>query len=74
MPSNKVPGQDGFPMEFYKAAWSVIGGILLLQYNPSSYFGFSPKSINATLLYLVPKTTTADRMTDFRPTACSNVI
>lgn len=33
-----------------------------------------PRSINATLLSLVPKTTEAERMQDFRPIACCNVL
>ena len=33
-----------------------------------------PRSINATLLSLVPKTTVAERMQDFRHIACCNVL
>ena len=37
-------------------------------------YGFMPRSVNATLLSLVPKTTDAETMSDFRPIACCNVI
>lgn len=40
MSANKAPGPDGFPMEFYKTAWSVVGKRnLLLLFSPSSYSG-----------------------------------
>ena len=39
MPANKAPGPDGYPVEFYKAAWSVIfhycGTIFLSLWFPS---------------------------------------
>ena len=33
-----------------------------------------PRSTNATLLSLIPKTTEVERMTDYRPIACCNVV
>ncbi|XP_013588945.1 PREDICTED: uncharacterized protein LOC106297206 [Brassica oleracea var. oleracea] len=72
MPANKAPGPDGYPMEFYKAAWPVIGKDLITEIQSFFLFGFMPHSINATLLSLVPKTTEAEKMTDFRPIACCN--
>ena len=74
MPANKAPGPDGYPMEFYKAAWPVIGKDLITEIQSFFLFGFMPHSINATLLSLVPMTTEAEKMTDFRPIACCNVI
>lgn len=74
MPANKAPGPDGFPMEFYKAAWTVVGKDLITAIQSFFLFGFLPRSINATLLSLVPKTTTAEKMSDFRPIACCNVV
>ena len=74
MPANKAPGPDGYPMEFYKAAWPVIGKDFITAIQSFFLFGFMPHSINATLLSLVPKTTEAEKMTDFRPIACCNVI
>lgn len=33
-----------------------------------------PSGVNATILYLIPKTTTAQEMKDYRPIACCNFI
>lgn len=74
MPANKAPGPDDYPMEFYKASWQVVGKDFVTAEQSFFMFGFMPRSINATLLSLVPKTTDAEKMTDFRPIACCNVI
>ena len=74
MPANKAPGPDGYPMEFYKAAWSVVGKDLVIAVQSFFLYGFMPRSTNATLLSLVPKITSAEKMSDFRPIACCNVI
>lgn len=74
MPSNKALGPDGFPMEFYKAAWSIIGKDFITAVQSFFMFGFMPHSINATLLALIPKTTNAEKMTDFRLIACCKII
>lgn len=36
-------------------------------------YGFMPKSINTSLLTLVPQTTDASRMSEYRPVACCNL-
>lgn len=74
MPSNKAPGPDGFPVEFYKAAWPVVGKDFIVAVQSFFLFSFLPRSTNATLLSLIPKSSEAERMTDFRPTACCNVV
>lgn len=74
MPANKVQGPDGYPMEFYKAAWQVVGKDFVTTVQSFFMFGFMLRSINGTLLSLVPKTSDAEKMKDFRPIACSNVI
>lgn len=74
MPTNKAPGPDGYPMEFYKAAWAVVGKDFITAVQSFFIYGFMPHGINATILSLVPKTKDAIKMTDFRPIACCNVI
>lgn len=74
MPANKAPGPDGYLVEFYKAAWSVIGKDVVAVVQSFFIFGFMPHNINATLLSLVPKTLDAEKLTDYRPIACCNVI
>lgn len=74
MPSNKASGPDGFPMKFYKAAWPVTEKYFVTTVQSFFIYGFMPRSVNATLLSLVPKTTIAEKICDFRPIACCNVI
>ena len=61
-------------MEFYKAAWPVVDKDLVIAVQSFFLYGFMPRSTNATLLSLVPKMTSAKKMSDFRPISCCNVI
>lgn len=74
MPVNKAPGPDGFTVEFYKAAWPVIGSDLTVAVQSFFLYGFLPKGINATILSLAPKQANAQQMKDFRPIACCNLL
>ena len=74
MRTNKAPGPDWYPVEFYKAAWSVIGKDVVAAVQSFFIFGFMPHSINATLLSLVPKTPDVEKLSDYRVIACCNLI
>lgn len=73
MPSNKSPGPDGFPSEFFKTTWSVLGPDFVVAVQSVFRYGFLPKGINSTILALVPKKMDSLEMRDFRPIACCNV-
>lgn len=74
MPSNKAPGPDGYTVEFFKEAWSLVGKEVLVAIQSFFRFGFLPKDINTTILTLIPKTTDAHAMKDYRPISCCNVL
>lgn len=74
MPQNKAPGPDGYPVEFFKAAWSLIADDFTTAIQSFFVFGFMPRGVNATILSLIPKTADAKTMKDFRPIACCNVV
>lgn len=74
MPSNKSPGPDGFPSEFFKTTWSVVAPDFIAAVQSIFRFGSLPKGVNSTILALVPKKTDSLVMRDFRPIACCNVL
>ncbi|KAG7571789.1 Endonuclease/exonuclease/phosphatase superfamily [Arabidopsis suecica] len=55
MPLNKAPGPDGYTVEFFKAAWPVVGHDFVVAVQSFFLYGFMPKGINGTILTLVPK-------------------
>lgn len=55
MPLSKAPGPDGYPVEFYRAAWKVIGADLIRAVQSFFLYGFMPRGINATILSLISK-------------------
>lgn len=59
---SKALDPDGYTVEFYKAAWSIVGKDFIVAAQSFFLYGFMPKSINATILSLVPKQTDAQRM------------
>lgn len=74
MPSNKSPGPDGYPVEFFKSTWSIVAQDFIIAIQSVFRYGFLPKGVNSTILALVPKKTDSLEMKDFRPIACCNVI
>lgn len=74
MPTSKAPGPDGYTVEFYKAAWPIVGRFFIVDVQSFFLYGFMPKSINATIVSLVPKQTDDQCMRDYHPIACCNLI
>lgn len=74
LPNDKVSGPDGFTKEFYVAAWKIIGQDFITAIQSFFLFGFLPSGINATILSLILKTENAEKMKDFRPIACCNLL
>ena len=68
MPSNKSPGPDGFPWEFYRACWQVIKADIVEGIR-SIFLGRDQSfmGLNRALITLVPKKEGAVEMRDFRP-------
>ncbi|KAL0561777.1 hypothetical protein IC582_002218 [Cucumis melo] len=74
MDSGKAPGPDGFSVGFYKGAWSVVGEDFcnaVLHFFETCYL---PIGVNATTITLIPKHIGAERLEDFRPISCCNVL
>lgn len=74
MARNKSPGPDGYTYEFFKAAWPVVGGDLVMAIRSFFENGFLPKGLNSTILALIPKKEVALHMRDYRPISCCNVV
>lgn len=74
MPSNKSPGPDGYPSEFFKLAWSILAKDFTVAVQSVFRSGFLPKGVNSTILALVPKKTDSMEMRDYQPIACCNVL
>ncbi|KAL4010462.1 hypothetical protein IC575_029954 [Cucumis melo] len=74
MDSGKAPVPDGFSVGFIKSAWSVVGEDFcdaVLHFFETCYL---PIGVNATAITLIPKRRGAERMEEFRPISCCNVI
>ncbi|KAG7577371.1 Endonuclease/exonuclease/phosphatase superfamily [Arabidopsis thaliana x Arabidopsis arenosa] len=74
LPRNKAPGPDGFTVDFFINSWSVVGPSLIAAVVDFFKTGKLLKQVNATILALIPKTDSADRLGEFRPISCCNTI
>lgn len=72
--NDKVSRPDGFTKELFVAAWPIIVREFIVAVQSFFLFGFMLTGVNATILTLIPKTTTAKTMKDYRPIACCNFV
>ncbi|XP_071704795.1 uncharacterized protein [Rutidosis leptorrhynchoides] len=72
--SDKSPGPDGFNAEFFKSAWHIVGDDVTRAVLDYFNNGRLLKQINHTVITLLPKVKTPDKVTDYRPISCCNVI
>ncbi|GJV50024.1 RNA-directed DNA polymerase, eukaryota, reverse transcriptase zinc-binding domain protein [Tanacetum coccineum] len=71
---NKAPGPNGFSGYFFKKAWRIVGTDVC---NAVKEFFRTRKllnEVNSTLISLILKIQTPDKVTNFRPIACCNVL
>lgn len=52
--SNKAPGLDGFPTNFFKRAWPVVGKDFIYVIKGFFNSGKLLKSVDATIISVVP--------------------
>ena len=52
---NKVPGNDGLPVEFYKSFWGAVGELLVKCYNESYEKGEMSSSQKKAIITLIDK-------------------
>ena len=71
---DKAPGPDGFTSKFFKKAWAIVKKDFCDAIKDFFLEGKLLGEINATLIALVPKSQTPQRVSEFRPIACCNVI
>ncbi|GKA26637.1 RNA-directed DNA polymerase, eukaryota, reverse transcriptase zinc-binding domain protein [Tanacetum coccineum] len=72
--SNKASGLDGYTSGFFKKACSIIGQEVCLVIRDFFMNGKLLREINATMIALIPKPKVPNKVSEFRPIACCNVI
>ncbi|GKB66405.1 putative RNA-directed DNA polymerase, partial [Tanacetum coccineum] len=72
--NDSVPGPDGYSSKFFKASWSIVGPDVCKVVKDFFGNGRILKEINNTTISLIPKMSTPQKVTDYRPISCSNVI
>ncbi|GJT26681.1 RNA-directed DNA polymerase, eukaryota, reverse transcriptase zinc-binding domain protein [Tanacetum coccineum] len=70
----KAPDPDGFTAKFFKAVWEIVGNDLCKAVQEFFMSGKLLGEVNATVIFLVPKINVPNRVSDFRPIACCNII
>ncbi|PKU65218.1 Putative ribonuclease H protein [Dendrobium catenatum] len=71
--SKSSPGPDGFNFEFYKSTWLITGPLVCKAVKSFFSKGYLPKMAKATAIALIPKSTHASNISDYRPIALCNV-
>lgn len=74
MPLSKSPGPDGYSIEFFRSAWSIVGPDVIAAVNEFFINGRLLKDFNNTAIALIPKVPQACKLGDFRPISCCNLI
>lgn len=70
---DKAPDPDGFSASFFQANWNTVGPDIVVEIHDFFSSGVMPRSLNHTLIRLIPKNTKVKSVGDYRPIALCNV-
>ncbi|GJZ51477.1 RNA-directed DNA polymerase, eukaryota, reverse transcriptase zinc-binding domain protein [Tanacetum coccineum] len=71
---NKAPGPDGFTSTFFKKDWGIVGNDICKAIREFFTNGKLLGKVNATVISLVSKIPTPNKVIDYRMIACCNVM
>lgn len=71
---DKSPGPDGFNSYFFKKTWKIVGKEVCLDVHDFFSNGAMLKQANSTVITLIPKIQRPQKITDYRPISCCNVM
>jgi hypothetical protein len=71
---HKAPGPDGLPARFFQQNWALLRTEICLAIKKFFSDGTIPKGINMTKIVLIPKSSEANELKDYRPISLCNVI
>ena len=74
MGSFTAPGPDGFQPVFYQRCWETVGGSVVRFATQFFENGKLPEDMSDALVVLIPKVTTPESITQFRPISLYNVL
>ena len=74
MKTNKAPGPDGLPIEFYQKYWHIIGVDILEPFGEFYEGKLDLARFNYGVLALIPKCADAQTLQQYRPICLLNVI
>lgn len=74
MPQSKSPGPDGYSIEFFRSAWSIVGEDFIAAVSEFFSNGRLLKDINDTTIASITKLPNACKLGDFRPISCCNLV
>lgn len=70
----KAPGIDGFGSKFFKATWGIIKKDVIVTVIDFFNHDKMYRAINCTLVTLIPKSSVARTVKDYRPISCCTTI
>ncbi|KAK2649996.1 hypothetical protein Ddye_017485 [Dipteronia dyeriana] len=74
MAATKALGSNGLPAMFYQKYWGIVGGGVVSASLKCLNEGASIRHVNETIVCLIPKGPSTQRITKFRPISLCNVI
>ncbi|KAI0492263.1 hypothetical protein KFK09_026532 [Dendrobium nobile] len=72
--SSSSPRPHGFNFQFYKSSWHILGPSLCKAVKSFSVKGYLPKGIKSTAIFLIPKTSHVNFVSNFRPISLCNTL
>ncbi|XP_057965498.1 uncharacterized protein LOC131156065 [Malania oleifera] len=69
-----ITNQNGETTESYEQAWNTVGRDVVLPVKEFFNSGKLLKQLNHTIIALIPKSSHASNVNDFRPISCCNVV